>query len=618
MTPRLDILFDLSGMMRCEALYSWVTKQGHVRSEDVMATLNSKEIKERSKVKGDDGEGLYVRGRTGRRDSRYIKKDEQPSSSGSTYDDSEVMMVMSIQALLDWIMDSGCSYHMTPMLDILFDFLECDGGSVQLGDNRECKIKGTLGKERFTVKLQSGKVKVINGSKVVLSGIRRDNCVYSLDGHAMAGELNASVEEKDSLAQEGYGFYILLFKHESFRKFKEWKQLVENQTGRTVKKLRTDIGLEFCNREFEQLCIEKLSWIRSPSTVIEKKTHVEMWSGHPSDYRMLRIFGCVAYPYDKQGKLEPRAIKCVLLGYPEKVGAGADKSVEELQVEVELQRLNNHTPEEDQTDQEDGDDEDAGDQETDQTPDLTDYQLARDREPRTRTKPLRFRDESNMAAYAFVAAEEEDTHEPLTYQEAVACEDSSKWKAAMKEEMDSLRKNKTWELVDHPAGQKLVSCKWLFKIKEGIEGVQKPRYKARLVARGFTQRAGIDYNEVFSPVVRHTSIRVILALTACKDYELEQLDVKTTFLHGNLEEVIYMRQPPGYEQGNKVCLLKKYLYGLKQSPRQWYRRFHGSTMAVLCGLSRDMLIACKSKAEIGSTKSLLKKGVRHEEARGSK
>nr|GFB90052.1 retrovirus-related Pol polyprotein from transposon TNT 1-94 [Tanacetum cinerariifolium] len=141
-------------------------------------------------------------------------------------------------------------------------------------------------------------------------------------------------------------------------------------------------------------------------------------------------------------------------------------------------------------------------------------------------------------AYAFVAAEEEDTHEPLTY-----CEDSFKWKAAMKEKMDSFRKNKTWELVDHPAGQKLVSCKWLFKIKKEIEGVQKPRYKARLVARGFTHRA---------------------------DYELEQLDVKTTFLHGNLKEVIYVKQPPGYEQD-------------------------------------DMLITCKSKAEIGSTKSLLKK-----------
>ncbi|GKA96535.1 retrotransposon protein, putative, ty1-copia subclass [Tanacetum coccineum] len=501
------------------------------------------------KVKGDNGEGIYVMGRTDRMDSHqsrgksrsksrggrlkcyicqsedhlkrncpknnrkkstgYVKKDDQPSSSGSNYDDSEVMIVMNVQALLDWIMDSGCSYHITPRLDIFFDFLECDGGSVLLGDNRECKIRGigkvrvqlrdgssfmlnnvryipelkrnlislgTLEKEGYTVKLQSGKVTVINGSKIALSGIRRDNYVYSLDGHAVAGELNASVEEKDNLAQvwhkrlghiskaglrvlEKQGMFgkkclggiIGRFKHEAFGKFKEWKQLVENQTGRTVKKLRTDNGLEFCNREFEQLCIEsgiarhltvvgtpqqnglakrmnrtlmdkvrclliqsglpKTFWAeatctaaylinRSPSTAIEKKTPMEMWSGHPSDYGMLRIFGCVAYPHDKQGKLEPRAVKCVLLGYPEGVkgyilyrlydespkivtsrnmvfnksvmykdtlkdsGAGANKSVEELKVEVELQRLNNHTSEEDQTDQEDGNDEDAGDQET--------------------------------------------------------------------------------------------------------------------------------------------------------------------------------------------------------------------------------------------------------------
>nr|GEW73529.1 retrovirus-related Pol polyprotein from transposon TNT 1-94 [Tanacetum cinerariifolium] len=165
--------------------------------EDVMATLNSKEIKERSKAKGDDGEGLYVRGRTDRRNSHQ--------SSGSIYDGSEVMMVMSVEALLDWIMDSGGLYHMTPRLDLFFDFLECDGGRVLLGDNRECKIKGigkgTLEKVGYTVKLQSGKIKVINGSRVVLSGTRRDKCVYSLDGHAVAGELNASVEEKDSLAQ---------------------------------------------------------------------------------------------------------------------------------------------------------------------------------------------------------------------------------------------------------------------------------------------------------------------------------------------------------------------------------------------------------------------------------
>ncbi|GKB06417.1 hypothetical protein Tco_0834650 [Tanacetum coccineum] len=203
--------------------------------EDVMATLNSKEIKERSKAKGDDGDGLYVRGRTERRDSRHSRGKSRSKSQGGRL---KCYIFQSEDHLKRNCLknnrkkSTGCSYYMTPRLDILFDFLECDGGSVQLVDNRECKIRGngkvrvqlkdmssfvlhnvkyipelkrnlillgTLEKEGYTVKLQSGKVKVINGSRVILSGLRRDNCVYSLDGHAMAGELNASVEEKDSL-----------------------------------------------------------------------------------------------------------------------------------------------------------------------------------------------------------------------------------------------------------------------------------------------------------------------------------------------------------------------------------------------------------------------------------
>nr|GEV88840.1 zinc finger, CCHC-type [Tanacetum cinerariifolium] len=278
--------------------------------KDVMATLNSKEIKERSKAKGNDSEMLYVRERTDRKDSRqsrgkprsksrgYVKKDEQLSSSGLSYDDFEVMMVICAHDLLDCIIDSGCSYHMTPMLDIFFDFLECDMGNVQLGDNRECKIRGigkvriqlkdgssfvlhnvryilelkrnlislgTLEKEGFIVKLQSGKVTMINGSRVVLSGIRRDNCVYPLDGHAMAGKRYFSSIVDDYSRR--LWVYILRFKHEAFGKFKEWKQLVEYQTGRMVKKLRTDNGLEFCNREFKKICIE--SGIARHLTVVE-------------------------------------------------------------------------------------------------------------------------------------------------------------------------------------------------------------------------------------------------------------------------------------------------------------------------------------------------------------
>nr|GEV11308.1 retrotransposon protein, putative, Ty1-copia subclass [Tanacetum cinerariifolium] len=528
--------------------------------EDVMATLNLKEIKERSKVKGNNGEELYAR--------EYLIIGIHVSQEESQY--------QSLEALLDWIMDSGCSYHMTPRLDIFFDFLECDGGSVQLGDNRECKIKGigkvrtqlrdgssfvlhnvryilelkknlislgTLEKEGFTVKLQSGIVKVINGSMVVLSGIRRDNCIYSLDGHVMAGR---------------------------------------HSTQGVIDYVYSDL--------WGPSQVESLGGKRSPSTAIEKNTHTEMWSGHPSDYVMLRIFGCVVYSHDKQGKLEPRAIKYVLLGYPEGVkgyrlyrlddespkivtsrnvvfnpsvmykdtlkdsGVGADKSVKKLQVKVELQRLNNHTPEEDQTDQEDGDDEDEGDQETDQTTNLTDYQLARDREPRTRTKLLRFRDESNMAAYAFIVAQEEETHEPLTYQEAVAYEDSSKWKLSCHERRDGFSEEE--------------------------------------------QDLGVSRSSNWAKAIQYTDIWVILALTACKDYELEQLDVKTAFLHGNLEEVIYMREPLGYEQGNKRSSYDSCVY---------YRSYALGEYIYLLLYADDMLIACKRKDVIGSTKSLLKK-----------
>ena len=189
-------------------------------------------------------------------------------------------------------------------------------------------------------------------------------------------------------------------------------------------------------------------------------------------------------------------------------------------------------------------------------------------------KPPKRYGRADIICYALSVAEEIQNSEPKTWREAIESEDSQLWLQAMSEEMESLRKNKTWILVDQPKKQKVVGCKWIFKKKEGIPGVERPRFKARLVAKGFTQVEGIDYNEIFSPVVKHCSIRIILGLVNQYDLELEQLDVKTAFLHGNLKETIYMNQPEGFEEGeNKVCLLKKYLYGLKQSPRMWYLKF---------------------------------------------
>lgn len=123
---------------------------------------------------------------------------------------------------------------------------------------------------------------------------------------------------------------------------------------------------------------------------------------------------------------------------------------------------------------------------------------------------------------------------------------------------------------------KIINCRWLFKVKQPLKHGEEAIYKARLVVKGFTQTQGVDYSEVFASVVRHTTIIVLLALVAQEDLELHQLDIKTAFLQGDLDEVIHMQQAPGFESKEKgnVCLLKRLLYGLKQSPRQWYRKFH--------------------------------------------
>ena len=119
------------------------------------------------------------------------------------------------------------------------------------------------------------------------------------------------------------------------------------------------------------------------------------------------------------------------------------------------------------------------------------------------------------------------------------------WKKAMEEEMESLRKNDTWDLAGFPDGRKTIDSKWVFKRKTNAT-VCVEKFKARLVAKGYSQVEGVDFNEIFSHVAKLTSIRVLMSLTETFDLEIEQMDVKTTFLHGDLEEEIYMKQPKGF------------------------------------------------------------------------
>ncbi|KAK8618135.1 hypothetical protein V6N13_116006 [Hibiscus sabdariffa] len=138
-----------------------------------------------------------------------------------------------------------------------------------------------------------------------------------------------------------------------------------------------------------------------------------------------------------------------------------------------------------------------------------------------------------------------DQDEPKTYQEAVSSPDSEEWLEAMRFEMDSMSENQVWTLVEPPNGIKPIGCKWVFKKKTDMDG-NVQTYKGRLVAKGFRQIHGVDYDETFSSVAMFKSIRILLAIAAFHDYEIWQMDVKTAFLNGKLEEDVNMTQPEGF------------------------------------------------------------------------
>jgi transposase InsO family protein len=182
-----------------------------------------------------------------------------------------------------------------------------------------------------------------------------------------------------------------------------------------------------------------------------------------------------------------------------------------------------------------------------------------------------FEREINRTVQARALTVSVDFLEPRTVEEAMASEQREQWEKAMKEEYDALIRNETWRIELLPEGRLPVGCRWIFKFKRDGQG-NITRYKARLVAQGFAQLEGIDYEETFAPVAKFTSIRTALALAAHYDWHVEQMDVKSAFLNGVLEEEIYMRQPPGFLVGDGeiyVCRMQRALYGLKQAPRVW-------------------------------------------------
>ncbi|KAG8495920.1 hypothetical protein CXB51_007502 [Gossypium anomalum] len=566
----------------------------------------------------------------------------------------------------EWILDSGCTYHMCPNKDWFSSLKELEGGVVLMGNDNACKTMGVgtvqlkkhdssiqvLTDVRYIPSLKKNLISLgtaVSAKYVDLEATRSwhmrlghagekalqtlakqgllkgtNSCKLEFYEHCVLGKqtrvkfgptihntkgileyVHSDVWGPTKVASLGGMHYFVTFVDDYSRK-----------TGRKVKQLRSDNGTEYKNDPFLQVCqdegivrhftirdtpqqngvaermnrtiLEKVQcmlsnaglgkefWAeavtyachlinRLPSAAINEKIPMEMWIGKSTtDYDSLHVFGSTAYYHVKESKLDPRAKKALFLGITDGVkryrlwcpdtrkiifsrnvtfdestilkykdSQKDDKTSSTLQ-QVELKKVND-----DPTNIRGTNDEEILTEEPLQQQDS----IACRRPRREIRKPARFDD---IMAYALPIV---DDDVPSTYTKAISNPDG---------------------------GKKAIGCKWVYAKKEGFPGKNEIRYKARLVVKGYTQKEGIDYNEVFSPVVKHSSIQILLALVAQYDLELVQLDVKTAFLHGDLEEQIYITQPDGFKVAGKenwVCKLTKSLYGLKQSPRHWYKRF---------------------------------------------
>uniref|UniRef100_A0A7N2LS35 Integrase catalytic domain-containing protein n=1 Tax=Quercus lobata TaxID=97700 RepID=A0A7N2LS35_QUELO len=349
--------------------------------------------------------------------------------------------------------------------------------------------------------------------------------------------------------------------------------------------------------------VHTINCILSP--VIQNQTPYERLFGSPPNYHHLRSFGSACFvllqPHE-HNKLESRSRLCCFLGYGETQKgywcydpishrlrishlfpdeayvpsvAAPDPPVvaPDSLVDFSVQPPNITDPFPSSPFNEQVEDEQVEDELPNPNPELGSpapappEDLAQDIPPRHSTRvrsiPAHLLDYHCYTALATL-------HEPHTYREAST---NPLWQIAMKEELDALSKNHTWDLVTLPPGKSVVGCKWIYKIKTRSDGSIE-RYKARLVAKGFTQEYEIDYEETFTSVARISSVRALLAVAAASKWDLFQMDVKNAFLNRDLSEEVSMQHLPGLSvDSNKVCYLRSALYGLKQAPWAWFAKF---------------------------------------------
>ena len=289
---------------------------------------------------------------------------------------------------------------------------------------------------------------------------------------------------------------------------------------------------------------------RVPSKTVEK-TPYEIWTGRRPSMSFMKIWGCEAYVKRQvSNKLDPKSDKCFFVGYPKETKGYYFYNPSEgkvfvartgvfLEKEFISKGTSGRKVEVDEIHEPQKSDLPMVEQEQ-ASQDVVEEQPAQvTQEPR---RSIRIRHQPER--YGFLMTQQGDVllmdqDEPVTYQEAITGPESEKWLEAMRSEMESMYTNQVWTLVEPPEGVKPIGCKWVFKKKTNMDG-KVHTFKARLVAKGFKQIHGVDYDETFSLVAMLKSIRILLAIAAYHDYEIWQMDVKTTFLNGSLLEDVYM------------------------------------------------------------------------------
>jgi transposase InsO family protein len=453
--------------------------------------------------------------------------------------------------------------------------------------------------------------------------------------------------------------YFLAHKNETFETFCRYRALVEKQTGKPIKCLRSDGGGEYVNQEMREYLsrngirhetttadtpqqngvaerynrtlletvralmlsagIPKDLWAEISATAAylrnrlpnrankNKSTPYELWYGKKPNVKDLRVIWADAFmhiPKHKRSKLEPRATKLKLLGYHdyhdhEEKRAYKLWNTDQKKIEISRDVIFDETPVLHyapvvQEPDEFVVDSIIGERSTDGKTEYLVKWAGYDDNDNTwepfehvaDTEALDMWEQRQRLQQANITETEtpdqptndDISDEPKTYADAISSPEAHYWREAIQMELVSIDKNGTWTYVERsqvPPQRRPIGSKWVFKRKLNPDGSIN-RYKARLVAKGYAQQHGIDYDETFAPVARLTSIRVLLSIGALLDLEIHQMDVKSAFLNGDLDEEVFMEVPEGIEGigTDKVCRLLRSLYGLKQSPRCWYQKLN--------------------------------------------